>query len=93
VARVVLTKRIVERKTTDNRQQQKVEDGGKWMKYHARHRRRNPPLAGVRRYSVSLRDVAIIVGVVTPRPISRRGNRLAADRLVVRVPMCPSASP
>lgn len=93
MARVVLTKRIAEGKTTDNQRQQKAEEGGKWMKYHARRRRRNPPLIGVRRCSVSSRDVAIIVGVVAPRPIARRGNRLAAGCSVVRAPMCPSASP
>lgn len=92
VARVILTK-IIEGKTTDNRRQQEAEEGGKWIKYHARRRQRNPPLVGVCRCSVSSRDVAIIVGVVAPRPIARRGTCLTVGYLVVRVPMCPSASP
>lgn len=93
MARVVLTKRIIEREKNDDRQQhRKQEEGGKWMKYHARRRERNPPFVGVCRCSVSSRDVAIIVGVVAPRPIARRGTCLAVGCSVVRIPMCPSAS-
>lgn len=80
------------RKKNDDRQQQEAEEGGKWMKYHARGRQRNPPFVGVCRCSVSSRDVAIIVGVVAPRPIARRGTCLAVGCLVVRIPMCSSAS-